>query len=59
MWPGITESLLGLEIGNLVELCLALLRRQRPRDAVNRPEFPSVLHDPERPYRQRLSLTVA
>lgn len=46
----------GVRYGPYAGVCL---EPQGFPDAVNRPEFPSILHDPDRPYRQRLSLTIA
>lgn len=35
------------------------LEPQHYPDAVNQPGFPSIIHSPDRPYRQRLSVTIA
>ncbi len=45
----------GVRYGAYAGVCL---EPQGFPDAVNQPGFPSILHDPERPYRQRLKLTV-
>jgi aldose 1-epimerase len=46
----------GARYGPYAGICL---EPQGFPDAVNRPGFPSILHDPDRPYRQRLALTIA